>query len=65
MQKVVHNLSPPMFWPVSLGSPGDQGGVSVPPACISSAKGLVKVAALRLQQCSNVKGLRRLCLGSP
>lgn len=64
MQKAVHNLSPLMFWPVTFGSPGDQGGLSVHTACISSAKGLVKITAMRLQQRGDGKGLRRLCSGS-
>lgn len=38
MQKAVHNLSALMFWPVTSGSPGDQGGLSVNIACISSAE---------------------------
>lgn len=64
MQKAVHNLSPLVFWPVTLESPGDQGGVSVHAACISSEKGLVKITAMRLQQCSNAKALGKLCSGS-
>jgi len=64
MQKAGHNLSPLMFWPVTFQSPGDQGALSLHTACISSAKGLVQIIAMRLQQGGDGKGLRRLCLGS-
>lgn len=64
MQKAVHNLSSLMLWPVTFGFPGSQGGLSGHTACISSEMGLVKITAVRLQQSSNGKGLRRLCSGS-